>query len=302
MLCYTHCQTCRHCLEGEHSLCDDWFKWNLLGNRTNGKKTWSEHEGAGKQYGNFISQGSFSRALIIHETGAVKVSDDADLETLAGGEQIDHDSKMPALICASSGIGCGLLTGAGTVFNGFRGHRVGSSIAVFGVGAVGAGAIMAARNGAYSKIIAVDLHENRLEVAKKLGATHIISGRSSDVADQIQNLGGVDYAVEATGVPAVLQTAYDSLRSGGKAAVVGIAPFDKTLALPISRHMSTGKSIQGYALGASFPRTFIPFLSDLYKQGRFPFDMLTKKYPMADIDKAITAMKDGSVIKPILVW
>ena len=301
VLCYTHCRNCQSCYDGASSLCDQWVGWNLFGNRTNGKKGWTSATDPSKQYGNFISQGSFSRHCIIHETGAIPVSPDADLVQLAGGK-LARPAPLPCRLNLIAGMGCGLLTGSGTVFNGFRGHRVGSSIAVFGVGAVGAGAIMAARNGAYSKIIAVDLHPSRLDIAKKLGATHTIKGDASDVAEQILALGGVDYAVEATGVPQVLETAYNSLRKGGKAAVVGIAPFDKVLSLPISKHMQGGKSIQGYALGASFPRTHIPFMEELHKQGRFPFDLLCKTFPMTDIDKAIAAMKDGSVIKPILVW
>lgn len=163
----------------------------------------------------------------------------------------------------SPGIGCGVLTGAGTVFNSFRDSRVGASIAVFGVGAVGAGAIMAARNGHYSKIIAVDLHPSRLEIAKQVGATHVVDGKDADVAARIMELGGVDYAVEATGVPKVLETAYRSLKKGGTVAIVGIAPFDKTFELPISMHMSAGKNIIGVSLGSAYPKTFIPFLIEV---------------------------------------
>lgn len=122
---------------------------------------------------------------------------------------------------------------------------------------------MAARNGHYSKIIAVDLHPSRLEIAKQIGATHVINGRDPDVSARIMELGGADYAVEATGVPKVLENAYRSLRKGGTVAIVGIAPFDKTFELPISMHMSTGKSVVGVSLGSAYPKTFIPFLIEV---------------------------------------
>lgn len=182
---------------------------------------------------------------------------------------------------------------------------------------------MAARNGPYSKIIAVDLHESRLKIAKEVGATHVVSGLDPDVAARIQELGGADYAVEATGVPKVLESAYRSLRKGGTVAIVGIAPFDKTFQLPISMHMSTGKRIVGVSLGSAYPKTFIPFLievsipeslvrgfrrplkpshSQLYLQGRLPIDKLSKQFRIEEIDAAFAAMKDGSVVKPVLVF
>lgn len=168
------------------------------------------------------------------------------------------------------------------MFNAFHGSRVGSTIAVFGVsvtlchdlhgnheltlqqvGAVGAGSIMAARNGHYCKIIAIDLHPSRLEIAKEIGATHVINGRDADVAARIQELGGVDYAVEATGVAKVMETAYQSLKKGGTVAVVGIAPRDVNFELPITMHMNMGRNIIGVALGSAYPKTFIPFLIEV---------------------------------------
>lgn len=160
---------------------------------------------------------------------------------------------------------------------------------------------MAARNGHYSKIIAVDLHQHRLDVAKQIGATHTIRG-DQDVAKIIQELGGVDYAVEATGVPKVLETAYNSLCRGGTAAVVGIAPMDKTLGLPIFMHMQGGKKIVGVPVGDAHPRRLIPFLVELVGQGRMQIDLLSKTFKFDDIEAAVQAMEDGSVIKPVLVW
>lgn len=122
---------------------------------------------------------------------------------------------------------------------------------------------MAARNGHYSKIIAIDLHPSRLEIAKELGATHVINGRDADVAARIQELGGVDYAVEATGVPKVLENAYQSLKKGGTVAVVGIAPREANFELPISMHMNMGRTVIGVALGSAYPKTFIPFLIEV---------------------------------------
>ncbi|KAK9897850.1 Zn-dependent alcohol dehydrogenase, class III [Cystobasidium minutum MCA 4210] len=281
MLCWTHCGRCEQCDAGERSLCEHWPAWNLFGKRPNGKKTWSDGKA---EYSNFLSQGSFGQHVLVQESGVIKVNDDADLVALAGG------------------IGCGILTGAGTVFNTFHGSRVGSSIAVFGVGAVGAGCIMAARSGHYSKIIAIDLHPARLQIAKEIGATHVINGRDSDVVAQIQALGGVDYAVEATGVPKVMEDAYASLKRAGTVAIVGIAPRDKKFALPISDHMQFGRKVIGVALGSAHPKTFIPFLIELYEQGRLPIDKLCKTFPISQINEAVQAMKDGTVIKPVVVF
>lgn len=141
-----------------------------------------------------------------------------------------------------------------------------------------------------------------MEIAKKLGATHTFNGKEDDIPGLIQALGGVDYAVEATGSPTVLSSAYASLRSGGTVAIVGIAPFDKTFAIPISRHMSSGRKIVGVSLGDAYPKTFLPFLIELHKQGRLPVELLAKEYPVDKINEAVSAMRDGSVVKPVLVW
>lgn len=180
---------------------------------------------------------------------------------------------------------------------------------------------MAARSGHYSKIIAIDLHPARLQIAKEIGATHVINGRDSDVVAQIQALGGVDYAVEATGVPKVMEDAYASLKRAGTVAIVGIAPRDKKFALPISDHMQFGRKVIGVALGSAHPKTFIPFLIEvgrlvssgcfqttesislqLYEQGRLPIDKLCKTFPISQINEAVQAMKDGTVIKPVVVF
>lgn len=171
------------------------------------------------------------------------------------------------------------------------------------IGAVGAGAIMAARNGHYSKIIAVDLHQNRLDKALKLGATHAFNGSDPDIVSKIQSLcKGVDYAVEVTGVPGVLSTAYDCLGTGGTVAVVGIHPPGKTIEVDIGRLMLGNKRIMGVPLGGSNPKTFIPFLVELHSQGRLPIEKLSQRFDMHSIAAAVAAMQDGSVIKPVLVW
>ncbi|GIN22913.1 hypothetical protein J1TS3_40470 [Siminovitchia fordii] len=177
----------------------------------------------------------------------------------------------------------------------------GSTIAVYGAGAVGLSTIMAANIIGCSKIIAVYVHVSRLELAKELGATHVINGAKADTVEEIRNITGkgTNYGVETTGVPAVTRQALNALKSMGTLAVVG-ATGDLTINVQ-TELMGEGKSIIGVIEGDSIPQTFIPKLVQYYKEGKFPFDKLIKFYDFKDLEKAFEDSKAGVAIKPIVI-
>lgn len=162
-------------------------------------------------------------------------------------------------------MGCGMQTGAGAVINSLR-VTPGSSIAVFGVGSVGMAAVMAAAFSKCATIIAVDLQPSRLELAKKLGATHGVIGSDTDVVQQIREIcgtNGVNYAVDCTGVPAVVRTMIDSLGTLGRASTVGAPGPGKTVAVDIMDQLTYGKEYVGCCEGDSLPKevSFSPFFA-----------------------------------------
>ncbi|WP_368453863.1 NAD(P)-dependent alcohol dehydrogenase [Streptococcus sobrinus] len=234
----------------------------------------------GREVSNFFGQSSFGSYAIAKEGNVVKVDNDVDIALLGP-------------------LGCGIQTGSGTVLNRLR-PEFGSSLVVYGAGAVGLSAVMAAKLVGCLNIIVVDIHDNRLELAKELGATHIINSQRDDIVEAVKDITsvGAEYGIDTTGVPFVVRSALRALMPMGTLAVVGFTP---EMAIDIHNEiMSVSKSLIGVVEGDSVPQVFIPRLVEFYKQGRFPFDKLVKFYDFEDINQAFNDSADGSVIKPIV--
>jgi aryl-alcohol dehydrogenase len=208
------------------------------------------------------------------------------------------DKDLPLEILGP--LGCGIQTGAGTVLNKLR-PEAGSKLAVFGCGSVGLSAIMAAKLLGCEQIIGVDVHENRLELARKFGATHTVNARHEDTTSRLVEItgGGIDYGIEASGVPKVLRQAADSLVSGGTVALVGGTPIGTEVTLNMNK-LLFHKTVTGVVQGNSIPQIFIPKLISLYRQGLFPFDELITMYKFEEINQAVADMNSGKVIKPVI--
>jgi len=233
--------------------------------------------------GAFFQQSSFATYALAHERNTVKISKKVDLKLMGP-------------------LGCGIQTGAGTVMNTLN-PNPGSSIAVFGVGSVGLAAIMAAKNAGCATIIALDINDKRLRLAKKLGATHTINSEINDPKEKVSkitNEAGVDYAVEASGIKEVAEQAFSILANRGTLAIVGAPPMETTYAFDANDMILSGRKVIGVVEGDSVVKVYIPRLIELYQQGRFPFDKLIKFYKFKDINKAVKDMHDGKVIKPVL--
>jgi aryl-alcohol dehydrogenase len=172
---------------------------------------------------------------------------------------------------------------------------------VAGVGAVGLAAIMAARNTGVTRIIAVDLHDNRLALAAEFGATHTVNSSSADVVSEVAKITGstVDFAFDCTGVISVIETIAATVGMLGTLVLIGGAPAGASFSLD---HLSTlwGKRVIGVLGGGGRSDQLIPGLVELYEQGRFPFDRLVKYYEMDEIEQALADSRSGEVIKPIL--
>ena len=151
-------------------------------------------------------------------------------------------------------------------------------------------------------IIAVDVHEERLNLAKELGATHIVNGRNEDAVKAIQEItnGGAHYALESSGVAPVVLQAIRSVRALGTIAVVGASG---NLEFHIHDELiPMNKTLVGVVEGQSVPKLFIPELINYYKEGKFPFDKLVKTYEMSELEQAIHDMESGKTIKPIILF
>ena len=277
VMSFAHCGNCGHCLTGHPTVCDTFNELNFGGAMDDGSHRLAQD---GEALATFFGQSSFATYAIAKSRNAVKVDPEVDLALLGP-------------------LGCGIQTGAGTVLNRLK-PEFGSSIVIYGAGAVGLSAVMAAKIIGCQHIIAVDVHDSRLELAKALGATHVLSGKDVDVVTEIKKItdGGSHYAIETTGVPLVVKQSLNALRPLGTVAIVGITPE-----MSIDVHndlMAEGKSMIGVIEGDSIPRVFIPQLIAYYKAGQLTFDKLVNFYDFEDINQAFADSASGVTIKPVL--
>jgi len=171
-----------------------------------------------------------------------------------------------------------------------------------GAGAVGLSAVMAARVAGATTIIAVDVVPARLDLARELGATHAFNGAEVDAVTEVRRVtgGGADYALDTTGLPALIQQAVEALRQRGSAAILGASRPDAVIQLPANDLMQSCKTLMGVVEGDSVPDVFVPQLLDLYMQGRFPFDRLVQFYDFDQINQAAADAESGAVVKPVI--
>lgn len=281
VLTFGFCGHCPNCRQGAPTYCYQAAAYNFGGSRPDGSHM--HHQPGVDLHDNFFAQSSFGTYAIAHENNTIKVTKDVPLELLGP-------------------LGCGIQTGAGAILNSLA-VPVGTSIAIFGTGAVGLSAVMAAHVAGCTTIIAVDINPGRLEFAKELGATHAINSQQEDAVAQIQALTGgrgVHFSFDTTGRPEVIRNAVRALALKGTCGLVGITAPDKELAFGPGDIMPVGRTIKGIVEGDSVPSVFIPHLIELYQQGRFPFDKLVKFYDFDQINQAAEDSEKGVTIKPIL--
>lgn len=281
VLTYASCGACVMCARGLPSYCLEFVVRNVAGSRPDGTNAL---HGEGDVHGFFFSQSSFASHAIATERNVVKVGEDVDL-SIAGP------------------LGCGIQTGAGTVMNRLR-PKAGSSLVVFGVGAVGLAAVMAAKVVGCTTIIAVDLVDARLELATDVGATHTINASTTeDMVATIQGLTGIgaDYTVDTTAVTSVVRQAVSCLAPTGTCAVLGFGKAGTEVQVDMLELLLAGRNIVGCTEGDARPDEFIPHLLELHRQGRFPFDRLVKSYDLGDINQAVDDTESGKALKAVLV-
>lgn len=282
VLSYLSCGGCRCCSNGHPAYCEGIVPLNFSGSRADGSSPLTDQAGA-RVNGAFFGQSSFASHALASARNVVKVPDDVDLRVLGP-------------------LGCGLLTGAGSVINVLK-PGPGHSFVVYGTGAVGLSAIMAAKATGVAQIIAVDKNPQRLALAQELGAHHIINTQETpDLAAAVLRITqrGADFALETTAAPRVLRAGVDALAIPGTLGFVGAAATGAEVALDMQSLM-LGRQVVGIVEGDAVPQILIPHLVDLYRAGRFPLEKLTAFYALADINQAVTDVEAGRVVKPVLI-
>ena len=274
--------TCQNCEDGQEAYCEQFISANFSGKRLDGRYAIHSLEGEPIAAAHH-QQSSFATYSIANDRNVVVAPTDVPLELLAP-------------------LGCGFLTGAGGVRNRMK-PSAGKSFAMFGMGALGFAAIHMARKAGCSPIIAIDLHERRLELAKEFGATHVIkASKDSDTVAEVRAIcpEGVNYSFEAAGNAKVMDQAFQSLAKRGTCILSGVV-HDQSALLDIRpAQMMSGRTVGGALLGDGDPVGVVQELIEDIRNGTFPIQKLVRMYEFADINIAMEDADRGDVIKPIL--
>jgi len=272
------CGNCAQCLSGHPNLCTG----GIVTRPDSGKPRLSQ---GGKPFRQFLGISSYGERMLLHENSVVRIDPELPLDRAAL-------------------VGCGVLTGVGAALRS-AGLEPGQNVAVFGCGGVGLSIIQGARIGGARQIIAVDVFPAKLDMAKRVGATHTVDASQDDPVKAVRALtggAGVDHAFEAVGIAKLVRQAIESLAIRGTATIVGVLPPEATIEFPWMAIRPECK-VQTSRMGSNRFRTDIPLYLDFYRQGRLMLDeMVTKRGPIEDINEAFRAMKAGEVARTVLTF
>ncbi|MGZ4251277.1 MAG: NAD(P)-dependent alcohol dehydrogenase [Solirubrobacteraceae bacterium] len=278
VLSYRSCGACTECAAGYPAYCCDFRAMNGIGARPDGSMTMRRADGP--VYGSYFGQSSFASHALAYESNVVVIDPGVDLQIAAP-------------------LGCGVQTGVGTVLNVLRPGED-ASLVVFGAGAVGLSAVMAAVAIGVDTV-AVDPVPGRRALARDLGASAVLDPAVDDVPGAVRELtgGGATHAIDTTAKGPVINQAVEALAPRGTLALlgIGIPAFE----LNVRDVISAGKTVRGVIEGEAVPRHFIPRLLELHADGRLPVDKLIRTYEFDAIDTAFADAASGQSIKPVLV-
>ena len=272
------CGSCAQCLGGHPNLCTG----GAVTRPDSAAPRLSQKGGPVRQ---FIGISSYAERMLLHENSIVKIDPDLPLD------------------CAAL-VGCGVLTGVGAALR-TSGLEAGQTVAVFGCGGVGLAIVQGARIGGASQIIGVDMFDSKLEMAQRVGATHVVNSAHDDPVKAIRSLtggAGVDHAFEAVGNAKLVRQAIESLAIRGTATIVGVLPPDAMIEFPWMAIRPECK-VQTSRMGSNRFRIDIPRYLEFYRQGRLLLDeMVTRRGRLDDINEAFRAMKAGEVARTVLTF
>ena len=278
------CGECSNCHKGDFVNCMSFTLEQLVGGAMP-DGTCRKTRPDGTPLTGALGLGCLSEETVVHENFAVKI-----------GEHFPLDKA-----CLT---GCGVITGAtGAIFSG--NIQTGDTVVVLGCGGVGLSAIQGARIAGATRIIAVDIADNKLAMATNMGATDIINSLNENPVEKVQALtdGGADTTLECSGVTSVVQQAFDMLRTGGTLVQIGVPAMEATFPISIGLLVLTGKIIKAGKYGGHNPQLDIPMLLELYSQGRLDLDgMVTKTYSLEQIHQAFDDMENNLNARGVILF
>jgi S-(hydroxymethyl)glutathione dehydrogenase/alcohol dehydrogenase len=274
------CGRCGYCIGGQPTMCAlrDKPRWLMLDGTSRLRKgAMSLHH--------YLQVAGYATHAVLPEPSVIPIRKDVPLD----------------VACL---VSCGVLAGAGPVFNRAK-VPAGASVAVWGCGGVGLNTIQAARLVGAGKIIAVDVVPRKLAWAEEFGATHLVNAATEDPVARVQALsgtGGVDYAFELVGTPATMEQALLATHRGGTCVVVGVSPAGTRLSLDPALFLQQ-RVLTGSSFGGGHQRTDVPMLLDLYMSGRYKLEeLISRRVALTELDHAFDAMLKGEVKRSVVVY
>jgi S-(hydroxymethyl)glutathione dehydrogenase/alcohol dehydrogenase len=275
------CGQCGACRSGRRTLCEPAAKHSFAGTLLDGTSRLRDADGAVLQHG--LTVACFAEYAVVAAAGAIPIP-----------------KELPLWQAAL--LGCGVVTGFGAVTHAAR-VRIGEQVCVIGCGGVGLQVIAAARLAGAATIVAVDRRPEKLEHALRRGATHAVDAQAGDAAREVRAItgGGVDHAFEVVGAAETIRTAWDALRPGGTAIVVGVAGGGTEVSLPAIQFMSE-KSIVGSFYGSADPAETFPGLIALIRSGRLELgDVVSHLIELDDVETAYERLRNGEGDRSVVI-
>lgn len=278
------CGVCKFCKSGKTNLCQAIRATQGQGLMPDGTSRFSK---GGKQIFHYMGTSTFSEYSVLPEISLAKINKAAPLDK----------------VCL---LGCGITTGIGAVLNTAK-VEAGSTVAVFGLGGIGLSVIQGAVMAKASRIVVVDINEDKFEMAKMLGATDFINPKVHDapVQDVVVDLtdGGVDYSFECVGNVGLMRSALECCHKGwGESVIIGVAGAGEEIATRPFQ-LVTGRVWRGTAFGGVKGRTQLPEYVEQYMRGEIKVDeMVTHSMPLEDINNAFDLMHQGKSIRSVIIF
>ncbi|MBP6899156.1 MAG: zinc-dependent alcohol dehydrogenase family protein [Burkholderiaceae bacterium] len=276
------CGGCLPCQEGRPALCEPGAAANGAGTLLGGVRRITLD---GQPVYHHVGVSCFAEQAIVSRRSCVKV--DSDLS----------DAEL-------SLFGCAVLTGVGAVINTAK-VTAGASVAVLGLGGVGFSALLAAVASGARQVVALDLNETKLALARELGATHTVNAAAPDAAAQVKAAtgGGVDFAFEMAGAIPAMELAWAITRRGGSTVSAGLPHPDRRFALPPVQLVGEERTLRGSYIGSAVPARDIPRYIALYRAGRLPVDRLMgERLSLDDINRGFDRLATGQALRDVVLF
>ncbi len=275
------CGHCDPCASGRAALCEPGAKANTAGTLLSGTHRW--HGKKQETLNHHLGVSAFAEMTVVSARSAVRI-----------------EQPLPPQIAAL--FGCAVMTGVGAVVNTAQ-VRPGESVVIFGLGGIGLAALLGAVAAGANPIVAVDVVPAKLELAKSLGATHVIAANADTVtAVREATRGGADHAIETVGHEQVLVQAYQATRRGGTTITVGLPHPQKMFSIPAVSLVAEERTIKGSYMGSAVPSRDLPRYIALYRAGRLPVDrLLTHTLRLDELNSGFDRLARGEAVRQVVL-